>query len=77
VGCITMGHSHHGKCLKFEALKCHFLHSVHYVYSLNLSSQYLYFGQKLRKVLRYMVTRRVGVSIFSHVLENQSFQYNM
>jgi hypothetical protein len=46
------------KYLKCEAWKCHFLHSEHNVYLLNLSSQtqYLYFGQKWRKVLRYMVT---------------------
>jgi hypothetical protein len=25
------------KCLKFEALKCHFLHSERYIYSLNLN----------------------------------------
>jgi hypothetical protein len=33
------------KFLKFDALKCHFLHSEHYVYSLNLSSKYLFFGK--------------------------------
>ena len=30
--------------LKFETLKCHFLHSEHYVYLLNLPAQYLYFA---------------------------------
>jgi hypothetical protein len=47
-----------------------------YVSSLNLSSQYLYFGGKLRKVLLDMVIRRIGAGIFSRVFENQSFQYN-
>ena len=70
------------KYLKCEAWKCHFLHSEHYVYLLNLSSQtqYLYFGKKLRKVLRYMVTHRIayclsiGARIFSRipVFENRN-----
>jgi hypothetical protein len=44
-----------------------------YVYSLNVSSQYLYFGQNLRDVPRYMVTRRIGAWIFSRVFENHRF----
>jgi hypothetical protein len=39
------------KFVKFEALKCHFLHSEHGIYSINLSAQYLYYGQKSRKAL--------------------------
>jgi hypothetical protein len=47
--------------LKFKAVKCNFLHSELYIYSLNLSSVLVYFEQKLRKVLRYnMVTHRIG-----------------
>jgi hypothetical protein len=58
--CVAMGVRAHSPqprtFLKFEGLKCHFLHSEHYIYLLNL------FSQKLRKVIPvcYMVTRCIG-----------------
>ena len=61
----------------FESLKCHFLHSKHYVYLLNLSSQCLYFMQKFRKcyviwwptvlVLEYFFTYFFHLTIINHL----------
>jgi hypothetical protein len=61
--------------LKFDALKCRFLHSEHYICSLNLSSHYLYFRQKLRKVLIVIWWHAILVLEYSCTFENQSFQY--
>jgi hypothetical protein len=51
---------------KFGALKCHFLHSEHKVYSSYLTLRYLYFMQKLRKI-KILINKKMLNSSLLHV----------
>jgi hypothetical protein len=46
--------------MKFEALKCRFLHSEHYLLFVEFVLTVLVFWEKLGIVLRYILTRRFG-----------------
>jgi hypothetical protein len=72
------------KCFKFEALKCHFLHSEQYIYSLNLYNTHTYslnlystrtLGKKFKNAMLYCNPPYWRLNIFLHIFENSNMEY--